>query len=96
MREDLKDKSLSFTELTKIIGRKWQCLTPSEKESYEQQSFAEKETFTIESAEYITTESYKTYSEYLLDFKAKQLRSQASNQQRMVYHTTMPIEFSKI
>ena len=84
MREDLKDRSLSLTELAKIIGRKWQCLTPREKEPYEQQSFAEKETFTIESVEYITTESYKTYLEYLLDFKDKQLRTQESNQQRMV------------
>jgi hypothetical protein len=82
MREDLKDKSLSFTELTKIVGRKWQCLTPSEKEPCEQQSSAEKETSTIELAEYITTGSYKAYSEYLLDFKAKQLHTQESNQQR--------------
>jgi hypothetical protein len=84
MREDLKDKSLSFTELTKIVGRKWQCLTPSEKEPYEQQSFAEKETFTTELAEYITTESYKNYSDYLVDFKAKQLRTQESNRKRIV------------
>lgn len=84
MREDLKHKSLSFTEFTKIVGRKWQCLTPSEKETYEQQNFAEKEAFTIELAEYITTESYKTYSKYILDFKAKQLHTQWSNQQRMV------------
>ncbi|KAL5349574.1 hypothetical protein ACLOAV_005869 [Pseudogymnoascus australis] len=81
MREDLKDKSLSFTELTKVVGRKWQCLTPSEKEPCEQQSFAEKETSTTELAEYITTESYKTYSDYLLGFKAKQLRTQESNRQ---------------
>lgn len=84
MREDLKDKSLSFTELTKIVGRKWQCLTLSEKEPSEQQSFAEKETFTIELAGYITTESYLAYSEYLLDFKAKRLHTQESNQQRML------------
>lgn len=84
MREDLKGKSLSFTEFTKIVGRKWQCLTPREKEPCEQQRSAEKETFMIELAEYITTESYKTYSEYLLDFKAKQLHTQESNQQRTV------------
>ncbi|KFZ23920.1 hypothetical protein V502_01600 [Pseudogymnoascus sp. VKM F-4520 (FW-2644)] len=81
MRENLKDKLISFTEFTKIVGEKWQCLTPCEKEPYEQQSLAEKETSTIELAEYITTESYKTYSEYLLDFKAKQLHTQESNKQ---------------
>jgi hypothetical protein len=83
MREDLKDKSLSFAEFTKIVGRKWQCLTPSEKEPYEQQSFAEKEISTTELAEYKTTESYRTYSDYLLDFKAKQLRTQESDRQCM-------------
>ena len=76
----MKDKSLSFAEFTKIVGRKWQCLTPSEKEPYEQQSFAEKETSTIELAEYITTESYKAYSEYLRDFKAKELHPQENSQ----------------
>jgi hypothetical protein len=90
MREDLKDKSLSFTELTKVVGRQWQCLTPSEKEPCEQQSFAEKETFTIELAGYITTESYLAYSEYLLDFKAKQLHTQESSQQPPIETSKMP------
>jgi hypothetical protein len=62
MREDMKDRSISFTEFTKIVGEKWQCLTPSEKEPYEQQSVAEKETSTIELVGYRTTESYKNYS----------------------------------
>ncbi|KFY30950.1 hypothetical protein V493_01524 [Pseudogymnoascus sp. VKM F-4281 (FW-2241)] len=74
---DTWDTVLDITE----PDLEWQCLTPSEKEPYEQQSFAEKETFTIEMAEYITTESYKTYSEYLLDFKAKQHHAQEFNQQ---------------
>ncbi|KFY48303.1 hypothetical protein V495_01453 [Pseudogymnoascus sp. VKM F-4514 (FW-929)] len=56
MREDLKGKSLSFTEITKIVGKKWQYLTPSEKEPYEQQSLVAKETSTIELAEYRMTE----------------------------------------
>jgi hypothetical protein len=71
--------SLLFTEFTKIVGRKWQCLKPSEKEIYEQQNLAEREALTIELAEYITTESYKSYSKYILDFKAKQLHTQESN-----------------
>ncbi|KFY32171.1 hypothetical protein V493_00446 [Pseudogymnoascus sp. VKM F-4281 (FW-2241)] len=90
MREDLKDKSLSFTEFTKVVGRKWQCLTPSEKEPHEHQSFTERETFTIELAGYITTESYKTYSGYLLDFKDRQLRTQQSNQQPLNVTSKVP------
>ncbi|KFZ23258.1 hypothetical protein V502_02262 [Pseudogymnoascus sp. VKM F-4520 (FW-2644)] len=81
MREDLKGKSLSFTEIAKLVGKKWQYLTPSEKETYEQQGFAAKEKFMVELVEYNETKSYKTYSEYLLDFKAKQLHTQETSQE---------------
>ncbi|KFZ20395.1 hypothetical protein V501_00162 [Pseudogymnoascus sp. VKM F-4519 (FW-2642)] len=84
MREELKGKSLSFTEITKLLGKKWQNLTASEKEPYEQQSFDAKEKCRIELAEYEQTESYKAYSEYLLDFNAKQLHIQESSQECLV------------
>jgi len=89
VREDLKGESLSFTEIAKLVGKKWQYLTQSEKELYTQQSFVAKETSTIELAEYRMTKSYKTYSEYLLDFNAKHL--QESNQERMA-KPTMPLK----
>ena len=73
MREDLKGRSLSFTEIAKLVGENWQNLSPSEKEPYEQQAFAAKEKYTIELAEYRKTESHRAYSEYLIEFKAKQL-----------------------
>ena len=75
MREDLKDKSLSFTEFTKLIGKSWQNLTTGGKEPYEQQAFNAKEKYTIEIAEYRQTESYKAYSEYLQGFNAKLMES---------------------
>ncbi|KFZ25063.1 hypothetical protein V502_00458 [Pseudogymnoascus sp. VKM F-4520 (FW-2644)] len=81
MREDLKVKSLSFTEIAKLVGKSWRNLTTSEKEPYERQAFDAKEKYMIDLAGYVMTGSYKTYSEYLLDFKAKQLRTQESNQQ---------------
>ncbi|KFY83176.1 hypothetical protein V498_08251 [Pseudogymnoascus sp. VKM F-4517 (FW-2822)] len=87
VREDLKGESLSFTEITKLVGKKWQHLMPSEKELYKQQSSVAKETSTSELAEYRMTKSYKIYSDYLLDFQAKQL--QESNQQP-------PYETSKV
>ncbi|KFY50722.1 hypothetical protein V495_00110 [Pseudogymnoascus sp. VKM F-4514 (FW-929)] len=81
MRADLKDKSLSFTDIAKLVGKKWQSLTPSEKELYEQQSFAAKRKFITELVEYRKTESYKTYAEYLLHFKAKQPHIQEVGQE---------------
>jgi len=80
MREDLKGRPLSFTEIAKLVGENWQNLTPTEKERYEQQAFAAKEKYTIELSEYRQTDSYKVYAEYLLDFKAKQLHQQESGQ----------------
>lgn len=80
MREDLKGRSLSFTEIAKLVGENWQNLTPTEKERYEQQAFAAKEKYTIELSEYRQTDSYKVYAEYLLDFKAKQLHQQENGQ----------------
>lgn len=84
MREDLKGRSLSFTEIAKLVGENWQNLSPSEKEPYEQQAFGAKEKYTVELAEYRKTESYRVYSEYLIEFKAKQLQLQENNQEGRV------------
>ena len=71
MREDLKGRNLSFTEIAKLVGENWQNLLPSEKEPYEQQAFTAKERFNNELAEYKKTENYKEYSQYLAEFKAR-------------------------
>ncbi len=57
-REDLNVKSLSFTEIAKLVGKNEQNLTTSENEPYERQAFDGKEQYTIELAEYMTTEIY--------------------------------------
>ncbi|KFZ19856.1 hypothetical protein V502_03455 [Pseudogymnoascus sp. VKM F-4520 (FW-2644)] len=88
MREDLKGRPLSFTEIAKLVGENWQNLSPSEKDPYERQAFAAKEKYTVELSEYRQTESYRTYSEYLMEFKAKQLQLQESNQDGRVISRT--------
>ena len=77
MREELKGRNLSFTEIAKLVGENWQNLSPTEKEPYEQQAFSAKERYNNELAEYKKTNQYKEYSQYLADFKARQ-----SNQQQ--------------
>jgi hypothetical protein len=77
MREDLRGRPLSFTEIAKLVGENWQNLSPAEKEPYEAQAFTAKEKYTLALAEYRQTESYKQYAEYLMEFKAKQ--NQADN-----------------
>lgn len=72
MREDLKGRHLSFTEIAKLVGENWQNLSPGEKEPYEQQAFTAKERYNSELTEYKKTQSFKEYSQYLIEFKARQ------------------------
>lgn len=76
---------------SQALGVVWQNLTANEKEPYEQQAASAKKKFTIEWVEYIQTESYKAYSAYLEDFKAKQLHIQESSQEVIA-----PDEISKM
>ncbi|SZF02921.1 unnamed protein product [Blumeria hordei] len=71
-REQLKGKNLSFTEIAKLVGEKWQNLSPCEKELYEKQAFTAKERFNNELAEYKKTNRYREYARYLAEFKARQ------------------------
>jgi hypothetical protein len=77
MREELKGRNLSFTEIAKLVGENWQALSPGEKEPYEQAAFTDKERYNSELAEYKKTPQYKEYTKYLAEFKARQ-----SNQQQ--------------
>lgn len=83
MREDLKGKHLSFTEIAKLVGENWQTLSPAEKEPYEHQAFVAKERYNNELNEYKKTEQYKEYARYLAEFKAKQQNQQQGQSNRM-------------
>ncbi|KAK4672942.1 hypothetical protein QC763_107390 [Podospora pseudopauciseta] len=71
MREELKGRNLSFTEIAKLVGENWQSLNASEKEPYESQAQAIKERYLSDLAEYKKTPEYKKYMLYLQEFKAK-------------------------
>lgn len=72
MREALKAQDLSFTELAKVIGERWQLLSPEAREEYELQASTAKEKYKSEFAEYKKTERYSLYQAYLAEFRAKQ------------------------
>lgn len=84
MREELKGRNLSFTEIAKLVGENWQALSPSEKEPYEQQAFTDKERYNNELAEYKKTPQFKDYSQYLAEFKARQ-----ANQQQGIFYNIL-------
>ncbi|KAL4417473.1 HMG box protein [Colletotrichum abscissum] len=72
MRDDLKGRNLTFTEIAKLVGEHWQNLTPGEKEPYETSALKAKEKYNHDLAEYKKTTEYRKYNLYLQDFKARQ------------------------
>lgn len=76
MRDELKGRNLSFTEIAKLVGESWQNLAPSEKEPYELQASCAKERYNSQLAEYKKTQNYSDYQQYLVEFKLRQANHQ--------------------
>ncbi|KAG9883148.1 hypothetical protein KCU98_g19230, partial [Aureobasidium melanogenum] len=72
IRDQLKGKDLSFTEIAKLVGERWQELGPNEKEPCEREAQALKDKYYSELRQYKKTPQYKQYQDYLIEFKAKQ------------------------
>jgi len=72
MREDLKGRQLTFTEIAKLVGENWQALSRAEREPYESHAQEEKERYNRELADYKKTPDYEKYCEYLNDFRKRQ------------------------
>ncbi|KAK4128789.1 hypothetical protein N657DRAFT_652373 [Parathielavia appendiculata] len=71
MREELKGRNLTFTEIAKLVGENWQSLSPAEKEPFESRAQAIKDKYLSDLAEYKKTPEYMEYQSYLQEFKAK-------------------------
>jgi hypothetical protein len=71
VRRSLKGQELSFTEVAKIVGEKWQVLPIEAREPYQRQANAGKEKYYAELAEYKKSPEYDAYQKYLEEFKAE-------------------------
>ena len=71
MRDELRSQNLSFTEIAKVVGERWQVIPPVEKDPFEKKASAAKEQYNTELARYKKTDNYEKYSKYLAEFKAK-------------------------
>lgn len=71
MRDDLKGRNLTFTEIAKLVGEHWQNLSLAEKEPYESQAQAAKDKYNNQLAQYKKTPEHKRYLEYLEEFKTR-------------------------
>jgi hypothetical protein len=71
IRDQLKGQELSFTEIAKLVGERWQELQAHEREPCEREAQALKNTYYSELRQYKKTSQYSQYQDYLADFKAK-------------------------
>ena len=71
MRETLKGQDLSFTEIAKVVGERWQVLPADAREACERQANTAKEKYYSELSEYKKTPEFDAYQKYLEEFKAK-------------------------
>ncbi|MCJ1276804.1 hypothetical protein MMC21_004611 [Puttea exsequens] len=69
VREEVKPENLSFTAIAKRVGERWQELSAAQKDPYESEASAAKETYYTAMAEYKNTREYRDYDQYLTDFK---------------------------
>jgi hypothetical protein len=79
VREELKGQDLSFTEIAKVVGERWQVLPAEIREACEQQANVAKDKFYSELSDYKKTPEYLQYQEYLTDFKAKHRNPRSGN-----------------
>ncbi|KAI4845647.1 hypothetical protein E4T44_04405 [Aureobasidium sp. EXF-8845] len=81
IRDQLRGQELSFTEIAKLVGERWQELQAHEKEPCEREAQVLKDTYHSELREYKKTPQYQQYQDYLVEFKAKH-SGDASQQQQ--------------
>ncbi|KAI4285930.1 MAG: hypothetical protein L6R38_000295 [Xanthoria sp. 2 TBL-2021] len=71
VRDELKSENLSFTEIAKRVGERWQTLSPEGREPFEAKAASAKEGYLTELGRYKKTTRFKEHAVYLADFKAK-------------------------
>lgn len=80
-RDQLKDHSLSFTELSRQVGERWQALSPEERDYWKQKAAIPWEKYKADLAQYQKTEQYQEYQKYLGEFKAAEARKHPEKKQ---------------
>lgn len=81
IRDRLKGQGLSFTEIAKVVGERWQDPDPEERSQCEREAQQIKDIYYQRLADYKKTPEHAEYSEYLADFKLKYGDSKARGAQ---------------
>lgn len=72
LRTDPQISSLSFVEIAREVGRRWQALPPDQKHAWECQAARDMQEYEAQMDEYKTTENYRRYQHYLKSFRNDQ------------------------
>jgi poly-D-alanine transfer protein DltD len=75
VRSSLKSHGLTFTEIAKIVGERWQNSPAEARENYQRLANIEKEKYYAKMAEYKKSPEYDAYQKYLEEFKTKHAAS---------------------
>ncbi|KAI9676233.1 MAG: hypothetical protein M1829_003062 [Trizodia sp. TS-e1964] len=75
-REDLKGTNLAFTDIARVVGQRWQLLSPEQKRGYEALATASKERYAVLLEAYKQTPQYADFQKYLEEFRAKEAAAQ--------------------
>jgi hypothetical protein len=77
VRTSLDAEDMTFSEISKVVGKRWQVLPLGKQEVYRLQSEASKKIYGAEMAEYKQTLEYEVYQKYAKEFEAKHLPQKA-------------------
>lgn len=72
LRTDPEIRSLSFVDIAKEVGRRWQTLSADKKRVWESHAARAMQEYEAQMDDYKRTESWRKYQSYLSDFKARQ------------------------
>ncbi|KAI7869398.1 hypothetical protein BDF14DRAFT_1784612 [Spinellus fusiger] len=71
-RAQLKDQSMSFADIAKLVGDQWKNLSHEDKQAYERTAMRAKDEYVSALEIYQQTSDHKKYQNYLKDFMVKQ------------------------
>lgn len=72
LRLDPEICSLSFVDIAKEVGRRWQLLPPEQKRVWESHAARAMQEYEAQMDEYKRTDSWRRYQSYLIEFKGQQ------------------------
>lgn len=94
-RERLKEQNLSFTDLSKVVGEKWQQLTRHEREDWKRKGAVPWERYKAELGEYQKTDDFRDYQRYLAEFKASQIDKNPQGKASTTMQKPMPFTYPR-